>query len=141
MAEGEDASWTLLDAGGATHAFGVLHGQTFVREVHDVDALVADRGADVAGNAFRFLRENPEPREARVDVHEGRERTKEPAPDAPRVFEVKAHANNTTEEDVNEPFVVGVGNQLAARVLSFEQQMERGSCDRLRPDPAGQPNE
>src|SRR5205814_9808721 len=134
MSEGEDAGRTLLDAGGAAHAFGVLHRETFVREVHDVDALVADRGANVAGNAFRFLRENPEAREARVDVHEGRERTKEPAPDAPGVFEVEADANNSAEEDVDEPFVVGIGNQLTARVFSFEQQMEGRSGDRLRPD-------
>ena len=120
MSEGEDAGRTLLDAGGATDAFGILHRQTFVREVHDVDALVADRGANVAGNAFRFLRENPEAGEARVDVHEGRERTKEPAPDAPRVFEVEADANNSAEEDIDEPFVVRVSNKLAARVLSFE---------------------
>src|SRR5437588_11710259 len=98
MAEGQNASGTLLDAGGATDALRILHWQTFVREVHDVDALVADRGADVAGNAFRFLREDPEAREARVDVHEGRERTKEPAPDAPRVFEVKSDANDAAEE-------------------------------------------
>jgi hypothetical protein len=120
MAEGEDASRTLLDAGGATDALGVLHRQTFVREVHDVDALVADRGADVAGNAFRFLGENPEAREARVDVHEGRERTEEPAPDTTRVFEVKAYAEDAAEENIDDPLVVGVGNELATRVFSFE---------------------
>src|SRR5437016_4315804 len=107
MAEGKNASRTLLDAGGATDAFRVLHRQAFVREVHDVDALVADRGADVAGNAFRLLWKNPEAREARVDVHEGRERTKEPAPDAARVFEIQAYTDNAAEEDIDEPFVVG----------------------------------
>src|SRR5205085_11510158 len=112
MAEGEDASRTLLDAGGAADAFGILHRETFVRKVHDVDALVADRGANVAGNAFRFLWKNPEAGEARVDVHEGRERTKESAPDAARVFEVQAYTDNAAEEDIDEPFVVGVGNQL-----------------------------
>src|SRR5437588_11403142 len=106
MAEGQNASGTLLDAGGATDTLGILHRQTFVREVHDVDALVADRGADVAGNAFRFLRENPEAGKASVDMHEGRERTKEPAPDAPGVFEVKADANDSAEEDIDQPFVV-----------------------------------
>src|SRR5437588_11396943 len=106
MSEGKDAGRTLLDAGGTAHAFGILHRQTFVREVHDVDALVADRGADVAGNAFRFLRENPEAGEASVDMHEGRERTKERAPDAPAVFEVKADANDSAEEDIDQPFVV-----------------------------------
>src|SRR5438067_7002185 len=120
MSEGEDAGRTLLDAGGTAHAFGILHRQAFVREVHDVDALVADRGADVAGNAFRFLRENPEAGEASVDVHEGRERTEEPAPDAAGVFEVKANANDASEENIDQPFVVGVGNQLATRLLSFE---------------------
>lgn len=69
--EGEYSSRAALDAGGASNAFGILHRDSFVGEVHDVDALVADGGADVAGDAFAFVREDPELREARVDVHEG----------------------------------------------------------------------
>ena len=38
----KDTRGTLLDARGTTDAFGILHRQTFIREVHNVDALMAD---------------------------------------------------------------------------------------------------
>ena len=139
--EGQHAGGTLLDAGGAAHAFGVLHRQTLVREVHDVDPLMANRGADVAGNAFRFFGKNPETRETRIDVHEGGQRTKEPAPDAPGIFEIKADADDAAEENIHEPFVVRVGNQLTVAVFALEQQMEGGCKYRLRPNPAEDPDE
>src|SRR5437879_11620409 len=52
-AEGQGARRALLDAGRAADALGVLHGEALVGEVHDVDALVADRRADVARDALR----------------------------------------------------------------------------------------
>ena len=106
MSEGEDAGGTLLHARGTAHALRILHGQAFVREVHDVDALMADRSANVAGNAFRFFGENPKAREARINMHERGERTKETAPDAARIFEIETDANDSTEENIDEPFVV-----------------------------------
>src|SRR5678810_1333669 len=48
LPELEHAGGTHLDAGRAAHALGVLHGLSLVREVHHVDALVADRGADLS---------------------------------------------------------------------------------------------
>ena len=59
MSKGEDAGRTLLDTGGATHAFGIFHGQTLVREVHDIDPLMTDRGANIARDAFLFVGKNP----------------------------------------------------------------------------------
>ena len=127
--KGKDARGTLLDARGTTDAFRILHGQTFVREVHDVDALMADRSANVARNAFRFLGENPKARKACIDMHERGERTKETAPDAARVFKIKTDADDPTEEHINGPFVVGVGDQPSSVILSFKQQVESGGGD------------
>ena len=68
--EAEDAGGALLHAGGAAEAFGVFHGHAFVGEVHHVDALMTNAGADVAGDALFLFGKNPIAREARVDVHE-----------------------------------------------------------------------
>lgn len=68
-AKGEHAGRAALHAGRAADAFGVAHAEALVGEVHDVDALVADRRADVAGDALFLVRENSEAREAGVDVH------------------------------------------------------------------------
>src|SRR2546421_12694964 len=108
MPKSKYARGTLLDASGTTDAFWILHRQTFVGEVHDVDPLMADRSANVAGNAFRFLGENPKARKACIDMHERGERTKETAPDPARVFEIKTDANDATEKDIDHPFVVCV---------------------------------
>src|ERR1043166_2473435 len=100
MPERQHAGRTLLDTGRAADAFGVLHRETFVCEVHDVDSLMADRCADVARNAFRFFGENSEARKSRVDVHERGERAKETAPNAARIFEIKADADDAAEENI-----------------------------------------
>src|SRR5436190_14189396 len=114
MPERQDTGRTLLHTGGTAHALRVLHRQTFVREVHDVDSLVADRSADVARNAFRFLRENPEPGKPRIDVHERGKRTEESAPDAAGVFKIKADADDAAEENIDVPFVDEIGSQQPA---------------------------
>src|SRR2546422_8794484 len=56
LPELEHARRAALNARRAAHAFRVLHGQALVREVHDVDALVADRRADVARDALLLVR-------------------------------------------------------------------------------------
>ena len=43
MSEGENARGTLLQTRGTAYALRILHRQAFVGEVHDVDALMADR--------------------------------------------------------------------------------------------------
>ena len=87
--EAEDTGRALLHAGGAADAFRIFHRHAFVGEVHHVDALMADARADVARDALFLLRKNPVAREARVDVHERRERTGEAAPDASAEPEVR----------------------------------------------------
>ena len=117
-AEGERPRRAGLDAGGAAHALGVLHRQALVGEVHDVDALVADRRADVAGDALLLVGEDAEPREARVDVHERRERAGEAAPDAAGEPEVEAHADDAGEEDVDHVVVVQLDAERAVEAAA-----------------------
>src|SRR5215468_1894683 len=93
-AETERARWAHLHAGRATHAFGILHRHALVGEIHDVDALMTDRRADVARDAFLLVGENAKARETRVDVHERGERASEAAPDAAAEPEVTAHADD-----------------------------------------------
>ena len=50
--ETQYAGWAGLNAGGAAHAFRIFHGQSLFGEIHYVDPLMADRGADIAGNTF-----------------------------------------------------------------------------------------
>src|SRR5436309_799060 len=106
MSKGEDAGRTLLDTGGTAHAFGIFHGQALVREVHDIDSLMTDRGTDVARDAFLFFGKNPVAREAGVDVHEGRERAGKAAPNTPAKPKVEADTENAAHEDVNAPRIV-----------------------------------
>ena len=83
--EVEHSSRALLNAGGATNTFGILHGLAFVGKVHDIDSLVADRGADVTRDAFVLIGKDAELTEcALVDLHESRERASEAAPDTTR---------------------------------------------------------
>src|SRR2546421_9036759 len=121
MAERQHASRALLDTGRTTHAFGVPHRQAFVREIHDVDSLVANRGADVARNAFRYFGKNPEAREARVDMHQRRERAKKPTPDPAGILEIEPDADDTAEKNVDQPFVIRVGDELTVAVFPLEQ--------------------
>ena len=60
-------------------------------------------------------------------MHERGERTRETAPDPAGVLEIKTHADDATEENIDEPFVVGLGDQLSGAIFSLEQQMESGS--------------
>ena len=68
----EDTGGALFYAGGAADALGIFHGEPFVGKVHDIDALMAHAGADVAGDAFFLLRENSILREARINMHQRR---------------------------------------------------------------------
>ena len=94
----ENARGTLLDARGTTHAFRVLHRHALVCKVHDVDTLMADTGADITRDALRFLRENAEPREPRVNVHQRRQRAGEAAPDSAGEVEVEPDADDAGQD-------------------------------------------
>src|SRR5438876_7397114 len=67
---------------------------------------MARRCARVARDAARLLGNDREATEARVHVHERRERTEEATPDAAREPEVESVAENAAEEDVDRPLVV-----------------------------------
>ena len=69
-------------------------------------------------------------------MHEGREWAKEPAPDASGIFEIQTDPDDAAEENVHQPFVIRVGDELTIAILSLEQQVENGSENRLRPDPS-----
>src|SRR5439155_4750952 len=90
----------------AADALRVGHGDALVGEVHHVDALVADGGADVAGDALFLLGKNAEAAEARVDVHQRRQRAEEAAPHAAGEVEVETVADRAGEEEVDEPGIV-----------------------------------
>src|SRR5262249_15621620 len=87
-AEGERAGRAALDAGRAADALWIGHRFAALGEAHDVDALVAGRGTDVARDAALRVGEDAELAHARVDVHQRRQRTEKAAPDAPREGEV-----------------------------------------------------
>ena len=80
--EVEHSSRALLNAGGATNTFGILHGLAFVGKVHDVNALVAHRGADITGDTFFLVGKDTELSEAGIDVHQGCQWAGEAAPDS-----------------------------------------------------------
>src|SRR5437870_5055412 len=105
-AERQRSRRTALHAGRAAHALRVLHRHSLVGEAHDVDALVTDRGAHVARDALLLVGEDPEIREARIDVHERGERAGEAAPHAPREPEVHADTDDAGEEDVDDVVIV-----------------------------------
>ena len=113
-----------LNTSRAANAFWIFHSESLIGKVHDIDSLVTNRGANVAGNTLRFFRENPEAREACVDVHESGQRTKEPAPDASRIFEIKTDTDDAAEENIDHPLVVDVGDQLSRAVFSLQQQVK-----------------
>src|SRR6266850_6655107 len=108
LAELEHARGAALDARGAADAFGILHGEALVGEVHDVNALVADRGAHVARDALLLVRHDREAAEPRVDVHQRGEGAQEAAPDASREPEVEPVADHARQEHVHEPLVRGL---------------------------------
>ena len=116
----ENAGRAGLNAGGAANAFGIFHGFAFVGEGHDVDALVADAGADVAGDAFILIRENSKAGEAGVDVHQRGERTGEPAPDSAGEMEVEGDAEDAGQPKIDEVGIVrdrhGVEERAEERV-------------------------
>ena len=79
--EVQNPCWTLLNASGAANALRILHGFAFVGEVHDVDTLMANGGADVTRDALIFVRKDAElAKGSLVNVHEGGERAAEAAP-------------------------------------------------------------
>src|SRR5438552_125958 len=82
LAELEHAGGAALHARRASNTFRVLHRHALVREIHHVDALVTDGGADVARDALLLVRDDREAAEARVDMHESGQRAHETAPDA-----------------------------------------------------------
>ena len=82
--ETQYSSWAGLDAGGAANAFRVFHGQPLIGEIHDVDPLMANRGADIAGNTFFLVGKNAKARESGVNMHQCRQRTGKSTPDASR---------------------------------------------------------
>ena len=120
MSKGKHPGWTLLNTRRTADAFRIFHWQTFIREVHDIDPLVTNGSADIAGNTFRFLGENSKAREACIDMHEGSEWTKETAPNPSGIFEIEANANDSSEKHIDHPFVVNVIDQLACVIFSFE---------------------
>ena len=88
--EVENSGGALLNAGGAADALWIFHGLAFVGKVHDVDALVADRGADVTGDTLVFICEDAEFTEGTsVNLHESGERAGKAAPDAAGEVEVE----------------------------------------------------
>src|SRR5262249_11868988 len=99
--ERESTRRAALHARRASHTLGILHRQPLVREAHDVNALVADGRAYVAGDALGFFREDAESRETSVDVHESRERASEATPDAAAQPEIAAHSHDPGEEQVD----------------------------------------
>ena len=66
LPEHEDSGGTALHARRTSHALRIRHRQSLVREVHDVDALVAHGGADIAGDAFFLVGQDAEPTEKRA---------------------------------------------------------------------------
>src|SRR3989442_6454050 len=58
LSEAERPRRTALDARRAAHALRVGHRNTLVGEIHDVDSLVAYRGADIARDALLLLGED-----------------------------------------------------------------------------------
>ena len=115
--EAEDAGGALLHAGRAADAFGVFHGHAFVGEVHHVDALMADAGADVAGDALFLFRKNPVAREARVDVHERGERAREAAPHAPAKPEIGGDSHDAGEPEIDQVGIVKDGPAIEQAVV------------------------
>ena len=116
-AKRQNASWALLDAGGTADAFRILHRKAFVSEVHHVDSLVADRSANVAGNAFAFVRENPVTRKARVNVHERREWAGKTAPNPAAEPKVKPDPKNAGHEDIDAPGIAQERDALKKLVI------------------------
>src|SRR5206468_6254912 len=74
--------------------------------------------------------EDPEPREPRVDVHERRERTREPAPHAAREPEVRSDADDPGEEDVDEVVVVEADSENGPVREEPVVELLRGVADR-----------
>ena len=60
----------------------LVSGQALVGEVHDVDALVADRGAGVAADAFFLIDRDAKGAEAGINVHQCGQRAGKATPDA-----------------------------------------------------------
>src|SRR5207249_1528687 len=105
-----------LDARRAADAFRVLHRDPFVREVHDVDALVADRGADIARDTLLLVRRDRETAEPGVDMHERGKRTEEPAPHPPREPEVETVADDPDEKHVDAPLIGRLEQRIECRI-------------------------
>src|ERR1051325_2145840 len=105
-AEIQHAGGTHLNASRATDTFRILHRQTFVRKIHDIDALMTNGSANIAGNALFLIRKNPEARESRIDVHQRRERTSKTAPDASAEPEIHSNTYDTRQKNVNHMIVV-----------------------------------
>src|SRR5262245_41635405 len=131
--EAERAGRTGVHAGRAAHALGVLHRQPLVGEAHDVDALVAHRRAHVAADALLLVGEDAETGEARVDVHERRQRAGEATPDAPGEPEVEADADDAGEEHVDDVVVVVDRVAVEGGVVDLADGVAER---RLRPGPA-----
>ena len=84
----EDSSRALLNTSRTTHTFWIFHRQTFIGEVHDIDSLMADGGADIARDTLMLVGKDPVTREPGIDVHQGCEGAGKATPDAPAKPEV-----------------------------------------------------
>ena len=81
VSETQYAGWAGLNAGGAANAFRIFHGQPLVGEIHDVDPLMADRGADIAGDTFFLVGKNAKAGKSGVYMHQRGQGTGEATPD------------------------------------------------------------
>jgi hypothetical protein len=110
-AESENSSRTLLDACRTTNALRICHRQTLVGKIHDVDSLMTDRSADIAGNAFHLLREDAKSRESCIDVHQGSERTCKATPNPSAKPKIAAYPNDACQKHVHEVVIIELDPQ------------------------------
>jgi hypothetical protein len=84
-----------VHAGGTTNTLRVLHGQSFIGETHDVNALVAHRRANVAADAFFFIGKNAKTRKSRINMHQSGYWAGKTTPNTSRKPEITPYADDS----------------------------------------------
>lgn len=95
-----------LHACAAAHALRIVHRQTFIGKVHNIYSLMADRCANVTGNAFLFVRYDSETAKSCVYVHQCRQWTHEPAPYSSAIPKIQSVSYNSRQDNIHHPFVI-----------------------------------
>lgn len=132
-AKAQDIHRAARNTCGTPYALDIIHRTPLARIAHHVNPHVTNPGADVATDTLGFVGKNPIARKAGVDVHERRQRTAIPAPDATGIKKVNPKGDRAGKPHVNHQLIP------VPEVLNGYRQGQSTKGGRPKPGPGRRP--